>query len=107
MTPLEVNIGLDGAPDSVVGHSLMGLRYLGLVRSWEIHGATEDREETLAVRIFCNQPPDCVELVIHNLAERLNQEAIAIYYPEKNTGQLIGPAAEKWGTFDRNLFVTP
>lgn len=48
-----------------------------------------------------------VEACTYWLAEKLNQEAIAVWWPARAEGKLIGPQAEKWGTFDPAQFLMP
>jgi hypothetical protein len=39
------------------------------------------------------------------LAVVANQDCIAVYYPDTDTGALLGPFANKWGRFDKACFV--
>ena len=43
-------------------------------------------------------------MAITNLAERLGQECISVYCPERNEGTIIGPGAEKWLPFTMKRF---
>ena len=38
------------------------------------------------------------------LAEALNQDCIAVYYPKEQRGALIGPRAAAWGEFSPEFF---
>ncbi len=41
---------------------------------------------------------------LYQLAQLLQQDCISVYYPDIGTGELIGPAAAKWGEFDIEKF---
>jgi hypothetical protein len=45
------------------------------------------------------QAGDVTDDVLHKLAENLHQDCIAIYFPTRETGQLVGPRAGRWGQF--------
>ena len=42
---------------------------------------------------------------VYTLAQSLAQDAIAIWYPETFKGELIGPRAELWGSFNPAYFL--
>lgn len=114
MRKLELNIGFsDASRIDGVAHAVMQLRYLGLVRDWELILAeypTEVevvRETAMVVELDCHKPPDFVELILTQLAVDLKQDAIACYYPDEDRGELIGPKAEEWGRFNLEFFTRP
>lgn len=41
------------------------------------------------------------------LAALANQDCIAVYYPDSDTGVLAGPHAKEWGPFNKEYFVMP
>lgn len=41
---------------------------------------------------------------IFKTATALGQDCIAVYYPSRSQGLLLGPRAEAWGQFDSNHF---
>lgn len=47
------------------------------------------------------------ESVAQKLAYALDQDAVAVYYPETGDGVIIGPQATKYGPFDINKFWIP
>ncbi len=44
------------------------------------------------------------EALVEQVAERLGQESISVYCPERNEGTVIGPGAEKWLPFTIKRF---
>jgi hypothetical protein len=44
---------------------------------------------------------------LHDLADALAQDCIAVYYPEQDKGYLIGRNADKWGEFNKEYFLMP
>lgn len=60
-----------------------------------------DTEPTLVVR--ATHAGD-VRVCTTWLAEKLNQDCIAVYVPSKNEGHLYGPRASDWGDFNPEFF---
>lgn len=44
---------------------------------------------------------------LQRLVERLQQDAIAIWYPDRSTGVLFGPRSDEWEPFDEARFILP
>jgi hypothetical protein len=42
---------------------------------------------------------------VYGLSQSLAQDAIAVWYPDTFKGDLIGPRAEAWGTFNPAYFL--
>lgn len=61
-----------------------------------------DSEPTAVV--LC-EPPAGNSIAVHQLAQRLNQDCIAVYDATLRRGELIGPNAEKWGAFNPAFFL--
>lgn len=47
------------------------------------------------------------EHAVYSVSVLLGQDCIALYNPERRTGRLIGPRADRWGAFDAALFQQP
>jgi hypothetical protein len=63
-----------------------------------------DTEETLVISTYT----PVTEQQLHEIATKLNQEAVAYYCGKTSKGILVGPNAHAWGDFnlDRFLFNT-
>lgn len=70
------------------------------------HAVVEsDTEPTLVVRvIYRNNSPLFFLQDTRDAASYLEQDCIAVYRPKTGKGALVGPRAEKWGTFNPELF---
>lgn len=62
---------------------------------------TSSTEPTLVIHGVA--PSDAA---IYAVASLLNQDCIAVWNVEEQTGSLIGPRPEKWGKFDPAQFIT-
>lgn len=107
-----LNIGLAGVPQEVdnvysIGRkisafetALTSVKCLNFKPiSWAL--VESDTEPTLVVR--ATHTGD-VKACVNWLAEKLNQDCIAVYIPSKNEGHLYGPRASKWGDFNPEFF---
>lgn len=47
------------------------------------------------------------EALVHELAVMVNQDCIAIWYPEARVGRLVGHRAADWAPFDPLKFIMP
>lgn len=104
-----LNVGLlsnDGrckiTPGAVL-HELYGVLDRSPVRILKTTTAQSGTEETLVVELGAAPSYRAV----YTLSETLWQDCIACYDLETGEGELIGPAAAKWGAFDPALFLTP
>ena len=107
-----LNIGLNGVPQEVDNVYSFGRKIPTLETALTsvkclnfkvIASAVveSDTEPTLVVR--ATHAGDV--LVCTNwLAEKLNQDCIAVYIPSKNEGHLYGPRASDWGDFNPEFF---
>lgn len=106
---IVLNIGLKTATGFIgAGYASAAIETIGeIVQLQKTHVSHHfGGEPTLAVTIV---PRDLVRLheQLYNLAYKLNQDCIAVYFPSTQTGQLIGPNAVAWGAFDPEFFVFP
>ena len=63
--------------------------------------AHSDTEQTLIVAVNVND----VRFTVYKLADNLDQDCIAVYYPRTGNGTLVGPKAAAWGTFNPEYFL--
>lgn len=107
-----LNIGLNGVPQEVdnvysIGRKIpafeTALTSVKCLNFKVIASAVveSDTEPTLVVR--ATHTGD-VRVCTAWLAEKLNQDCIAVYIPSKNEGHLYGPRASEWGDFNREFF---
>lgn len=107
-----INIGLNGIPEefdnvysihrkisafetAITSVKCLNFKVLG-------HAIVEsDTEPTLVVR--ANHTGDVI-VCAGWLAEKLNQDCVAIYIPERSGGLLCGPRTEAWGHFNPEFF---
>jgi len=67
-----------------------------------------DTEATAVVRLSCDPLVVAAAMrAAYDIAEDLGQDCIAVYNPIIAVGQLIGPRAERWGTFNPAFFLLP
>lgn len=107
-----LNIGLDGIPQeldnvysinrkiSAVETALTSVQCLNFkILSNSV--VQSDTEQTLVVH--ATHTGD-ITVCAAWLAEKLNQDCVAVYVPERNGGLLCGPRAEAWGHFNPEFF---
>lgn len=110
-----LNIGLDGIPftgesftngqrnpDAIerACTALQAARHRGLgVKEAKL--LVSDTEPTLVVRA---EIQGYVHDAVYALAKQLNQDCIAGYLPDQDSGFLSGPRADKWGAFNPVFF---
>ena len=96
-----LNVGLNTNTGSTItaGHAL---RQIALVADVIEYTITEsDTELTLVVAANVND----VRHTVYKLADNLDQDCIAVYYPRTGNGTLVGPKAASWGTFNPEYFL--
>ena len=121
---IEVNIGLASssasnhpdARDLRLGHAIRHIMatcptaYIDRrTVAHEGPDGTDTIEDTLVAELDTNRMTalDIVQLKgrMHNLAAALGQDCIAMYIPERDTGELVGPKAAEWGDFKIEFFA--
>lgn len=60
-----------------------------------------DQPRHLVAQIHADDIP---EDALFNIARKFRQNCLAIYYPARNEGRLVGPMADDWGPFDLKEF---
>lgn len=111
-----LNIGLDGVP--VNGESYTNgrrnpavvERMFAAVQACRNNGfkvtkaklVQSDTEPTLVV-----VAEDSFPAAPYRVAYDLKQDCIAIYWPHKAAGELLGPQSHKWGAFNPEFFIMP
>lgn len=105
---IELNVGLningrENTPDDVRTNELVARNLCNKFAWGSPHFKVEqsNTEPTLVVKMYSN---NAVELC-NELAHILDQDCVALYYPEEDRGELIGPRADKWGSFSKEYFI--
>lgn len=105
MKTLLLNIGLntnDG--QSLPLHTaLLVCRNRFRIINLAVHASPNGDERCLVLEIDRESWDDLVDKV-HDTCRLLWQDCIAVW--DSGEGQLIGPCAKKWGTFNPEFFVT-
>lgn len=84
-----------------IENELRGQMSCKIRREWSF-----EQEPTLVVRgTVSSDDPGGFHQWLHQLAERWDQDCIAVYYPGEDKGYLLGPNAEAWGDFHYDYFV--
>jgi len=105
MRNIELNIrldvrGQDNSASSITRREVQCLTILGDCfhhhSDYLDHGALVPR---LVVRLDAAD-----RAALHRLAVELHQDCIAVYYPDRGYGELLGPSAAAWGEFDLSRF---
>lgn len=99
-----LNIGLDGI-NALPGKAGWVVHNTLRALNFKIVGADtlrSDTEETVVATV--NHPGD-VYACANWLAQRLDQDCVAILDNETGEGRLIGPKAAEWGAFDPTQFI--
>ncbi len=97
-----LNVGMDKAHGGHLGAQdiLDALEAHGMeVKYWAVPQVDAGTEPT-----FIGLVDYAASSELAQVAWELDQEAIAAYDVDKAQGELVGPQAERWGAFDRNLF---
>lgn len=99
-----LNVGLAVGSDKSIDSNtaLRALFALGLAPlGYAVHQS--DSEATLVVSV----PSYSADLrTLHTLAVVLQQDCVAAFDIERGVGELVGPRAAAWGTFDPEFFLT-
>ena len=104
---ITLNIGLarEGKPNLTADEAAQAIRAVlsaGVVRFNQV---VSDTEPTLIVA--CVGEPKLMGVYmdqVYRTAVALDQDCIAVYWPEVKSGALIGPNAEAWGEFNPKFF---
>jgi len=118
---IELNIGLDvkGSANTQTQRTERARKALDIIRAaglryqverlasqYEDNDGVAHLEDTLVVEV--DVPPIGGERTINALAYQIcieiEQECIAVYNYVRQRGELIGPNASSWGSFDINFF---
>jgi len=105
---MTLNIGLarEGKPNLTTDEVLDALKTAGLLVGQNTI-VQSDTEPTLVVSCFAQPHLMTVYMAqVYMVAADLDQDCIAVYWPETNSGALVGPRAAAWGAFDARFFFT-
>ncbi len=101
-----LNIGLAREGNSNIGQ---GTVLREVIASFGAAAVTFKHSDTEVTAVCCVEGfnPGHLRQQVEFLARLLGQDCIAVYEPKLGAGQLIGPRAEKWGTFNPEFFIMP
>lgn len=118
---IELNIGLhvagqDNAPARRDARAVRALTELALrgatvlrqrreVATYQDQAGETRVEETLVVEILDEAWLRRKPSPFYAISEACGQDCIAVYWPATDSGELIGPRAEEWGSFDLQYFI--
>ena len=103
---LTLNIGLNSAggaiPAEQARQALAANEFL-IVRDAVLES---DTEPTLVAEVISPDTSPIILLqLLHQVAEELEQDCIAVYRERTRGGALIGPRAAEWGPFNPEYFL--
>lgn len=115
-----LNIGLNVSPALAPGH-VEGYQLLpdlvvvaarnelpaAVVVKAEQHDSDSEPTMVVELDVLKMQTTGRYAVDVFQLAELLQQDAIAAYVPGLDSGFLAGPRAAEWGEFDRKRFIMP
>lgn len=108
MIRVELNVGLkrnNGLPEVRARHvedTLVHNRGVSVPRFREAHSNTEP---TLVCQFVWLGDRAPLRYFVTALCRVFGQDCIAVYYPADLDGELIGPKAAEWGSFNPEFFI--
>lgn len=101
-TYLNIGLARDGQPDLNLADIVRALSRSG-IGIFSLDCRRSDTEMTAIVTL-----PGSLGLTkADDIARWLDQDCIAQYDADSNTGRLVGPKAEAWGPFNLDYFLFP
>lgn len=67
--------------------------------------AQSETEKTLILTGTSNVKYIDFEKAVKDLSDTLKQDCIAVYFPQSDSGALIGSNCDGWGVFDKKYFI--
>lgn len=64
-----------------------------------------DAEPTLVIECSFNTAVESIQTACDRIARELGQDCLAVWFPARCRGRLIGPGAVAWGAFNPEFFI--
>ena len=113
MREFILNIGMKTSPHMTAGGKMEDLHAGNILSALPIFNldfdtakiAQSETEKTLVLTGVSDAEYAEFEKAIHGLSDALKQDCIAVYYPQSDSGVLIGSRSDDWGVFDKQYFI--
>ena len=113
MREFVLNIGLKTSPYMTTGGKMEDLKVRDVLAVLPVFNldfdsakiAQSETEKTLILTGKSDAEYIDFEKAIKNLSDALKQDCIAAYFPNSDSGALIGSRSDDWGTFDKQYFI--
>lgn len=102
----QVNIGLD-VPNQQADHAAQADKALALLSdAFKMHRSAvmQSSSEPTLVAEFSADPRRVYEVLIQ-ISDKLGQDCIAVYNPQRHHGALLGSKSAQWGAFNLANFL--
>ena len=113
MREFILNIGMKTSPHMTAGGKMEDLHAGHILSALSIFNldfdtakiAKSETEKTLILTGVSDADYVDFEKSIHGLSDALRQDCIAVYFPQSDSGVLLGSRSDDWGVFDKQYFV--
>lgn len=113
MREFILNIRLKTSPHMTAGGKMEDLHAGNILSALPIFNldfdtakiAKSETEKTLILTGVSNMEYADFEKSIHGLSDALKQDCIAVYFPQSDSGALIGSRSDDWGVFGKRHFI--
>lgn len=102
-----LNIGLAREGNSNIGQGTVMREVIGAFGAAAFEFKHSDTELTCIASVGYDGLMTGLGARLHHLCGLLGQDCIAIYFPERRRGELVGPRAAAWGDFNPTFFIMP
>lgn len=99
-----LNIGLAVGTNGNIGPGTVLREIQGFGFDIVTYGIVHSDTERTIVALVDDRDAAGQDNRIYQLSRFLQQDCIAVYYPETRDGALIGPKADEWGEFNPEFF---
>ena len=113
MREFVLNIGMKTSPHMTAGGKMEDLHAGNILAALPVFNldfdtakiAKSEAEKTLILTGVSDAEYVDFEKAIRGLSDTLKQDYIAVYYPQSDSGVLIGGRSDDWGVFDKQYFI--
>lgn len=102
----QINIGLNVPNQQVDTQAQLDKALALLVDAFKVHRAAlaQSSTEPTLLAEFSADPRRVYETLIQ-ISDKLGQDCVAVYNPQRQQGALVGSKAAEWGTFNPAYFL--